>query len=65
MSMWSVPDMETKELMINFYKNIVSKKMNRCRGLRRATLEEMKIVKDRYGYTNPLFWGAFVFVGEP
>ena len=65
MSMWSVPDRETMELMINFYKNIDSGKMNRCKALRKAILEEMKIVKGRYGHTNPLFWGAFVFVGEP
>lgn len=65
MSMWSVPDRETKELMIEFYKNIQSGKMNRCQALRQAALKEMKIVKKRYGTKNPLFWGAFVFMGEP
>jgi len=65
MSMWSVPDEETKELMVEFYKNIQSAKMNRCQALRKAALKEMKIVKERYGTTNPLFWGAFVFMGEP
>ncbi len=65
MSMWSVPDKETKELMVEFYKNILSGKMNRCQALRQAALEEMKVVKKRYGHTNPLFWGAFVFMGEP
>jgi CHAT domain-containing protein len=33
MSMWSVPDKETKELMVEFYKNILSGKMNRCQAL--------------------------------
>jgi len=65
MSMWSVPDRETKELMVEFYKNIQSGNMNRCQALRKAALKEMKIVKRRYGTTNPLFWGAFVFMGEP
>jgi CHAT domain-containing protein len=65
MSMWSVPDKETKELMIEFYKNIKSGKMNRCQALRQAALREMEIVEERYGNTNPLFWGAFVFMGEP
>ena len=65
MSMWAVPDRETKELMIEFYKNIKSGKMNRCQALRQASLEQMKIVKERYGHTNPFFWGAFVFLGEP
>jgi CHAT domain-containing protein/Tfp pilus assembly protein PilF len=65
MSMWSVPDKETKELMIEFYKNILSGKMNRCQALRQAALNEMKIVKARYGHTNPFYWGAFLFMGEP
>ena len=65
MSMWSVPDKETKELMVEFYKNIQSGKMNRCQALRQAALKEMEIVKERYGHANPLYWGAFVFMGEP
>ena len=65
MSMWAVPDKETKELMVEFYKNILSGKMNRCQALRQAALKEMTIVKERYGYANPFFWGAFVFMGEP
>jgi len=65
MSMWSVPDKETKELMVEFYKNIQSRQMNRCQALRQAALKEMEIVKDRYGYANPYYWGAFVFMGEP
>ena len=65
MSMWQVPDQETKELMVNFYKNILSGKMNRCQALRQAALKQLKIVRARYGNANPLFWGAFVFMGEP
>ena len=65
MSMWSVPDRETKELMVEFYKNIQSGKMNRSQALRQAALKEMKVVRERYGYANPYYWGAFVFMGEP
>jgi CHAT domain-containing protein len=65
MSMWSVPDKETKELMVEFYKNIHVGKMNRCQALRHAALTEMNTVKHRYGHTNPFYWGAFVFLGEP
>ena len=64
MSMWSVPDREIRELMVEFYKNIVSGKMNRCQSLRQAALKQMKITKERYGHTNPFYWGAFVFLGE-
>ena len=65
MSMWSVPDRETTELMVEFYKNILSEKMNRCQALRLAALKEINIVKERYGHANPFFWGAFVFMGKP
>jgi CHAT domain-containing protein len=63
--MWSVPDKKTRELMIQFYRNILSGKMNRCQALLQAALREMQIVKDRHGYANPFYWGAFVFMGEP
>ena len=65
MSMWQVPDQETKELMVEFYKNIRSGKMNRCQSLRQAALKQLKTVRTRYGNANPFFWGAFVFMGEP
>ena len=65
MSLWKVPDMETKEMMVQFYRNIKSGTMNRCHALRQAVLAQMKIVKQRKGYANPRYWGAFVFMGEP
>ncbi|MFH1242927.1 MAG: CHAT domain-containing tetratricopeptide repeat protein [Pseudomonadota bacterium] len=65
MSMWAVPDKETKELMVEFYSNIQSGKMNRCQALRQAAIKEMEVVRERYGYANPFYWGAFVFMGEP
>ena len=65
MSMWSVPDKETKELMVEFYKNIALGRMNKCQALRQAALKQMTVVKTRYGHKNPFYWGAFVFLGEP
>lgn len=65
MSMWSVPDQETEELMICFYQNILSDKMSHSQALRRAELTLMEEAGKRYGAPNPLFWGAFVFLGEP
>ncbi len=65
MSMWSVPDRETQELMTEFYKNIISRKMNRNKALRQAVLHEMKVTKERYGESHPFYWGSFVFLGEP
>jgi len=65
MSLWAVPDKETRELMVQFYKNIMTGQMNRCQALRQAALKQMKIVKKRYGHTHPYFWGGFVMVGDP
>ena len=65
MSMWKVPDRETKELMIRFYQNIQDLQMNRCQALRHAILDQITIVKRRYGIAHPFFWGAFVFLGQP
>jgi len=64
MSLWSVPDEETKELMIQFYQNLLSGDLNRKQALRQATLHQMQVVKERYGAPHPFYWGAFVFLGE-
>lgn len=65
MSLWKVPDRETKELMVQFYRNINSGEMNRCQALRQATIDQIEIVRQRYGHSNPRYWGAFVFMREP
>ncbi|MEW6267172.1 MAG: tetratricopeptide repeat protein [Thermodesulfobacteriota bacterium] len=65
MSMWSVPDQETKELMIEFYRSWVNQGLSRNKALRQAALKQRQIVQTRYGYAHPFFWGAFVFLGEP
>ena len=64
MSMWEVPDRETKELMVNFYLNL-QKGTAHGEALRQAALAERDIVKKRYGYDHPYYWGAFVFLGDP
>ena len=64
MSLWEVPDKETKELMVSFYKNLQSGKMNRAAALRQAALKQRETVKARYGSDNPYYWAAFVFLGE-
>lgn len=64
-SMWAVPDAETKDLMVSFYKNIQEKKMNRAQALRSAAIDVLTSVSIKYGHSNPYFWGAFTFTGEP
>jgi len=63
MSMWSVPDKETQELMALFYKNWLGG-MEKPEALRQAQLAEREIVKKRYGKDLPFYWGAFVLIGR-
>jgi len=65
MSLWSVPDTETKEFMMLFYQNVLSGKMSKIQAFRNAVLQQKEVVKQRYGEAHPFFWAAFVFLGEP
>jgi CHAT domain-containing protein len=63
MSMWSVPDRETQELMVLFYGKWLGG-MDKHEALRQAQLEERETVRRRYGKDLPFYWGAFVLVGR-
>jgi CHAT domain-containing protein len=63
MSMWSVPDKETQELMALFYTKWL-RGMDKAEALRQAQLEERETVQQRYGKDLPYYWGAFVLVGR-
>jgi CHAT domain-containing protein len=58
MSLWKVPDEETKDLMIEFYKRMADGK-GKSEALREAKL---KIKKNN---PNPFYWGGFVAIGDP
>lgn len=57
MSLWKVPDRETKEIMIEFYTRLLSG-MGRADALHQAQLEIQKKHPD-----NPWYWGAFICHG--
>lgn len=63
MSMWSVPDKETQELMALFYDKWLGG-MEKPEALRQAQLEEREVVRKRYGKDLPYYWGAFVMVSR-
>jgi CHAT domain-containing protein/Tfp pilus assembly protein PilF len=63
MSMWSVPDQETQELMTLFYSKWLAGK-DKHDALREAQLELREKVKARYGKDSPFYWGGFVLVGQ-
>jgi CHAT domain-containing protein len=63
MSMWSVPDRETQELMTLFYKGWLGG-LDKHEAMRQAQLKEREVVRQRYGNDLPFYWGAFVLVGR-
>jgi tetratricopeptide (TPR) repeat protein/CHAT domain-containing protein len=63
MSLWSVPDQETRELMTLFYQKWLAGK-DKADALREAQQEMRQVVRGRYGKDAPFYWGAFVLVGR-
>jgi CHAT domain-containing protein/Tfp pilus assembly protein PilF len=59
-TLWDVDDTATKELMVNFYSNMLEKNLDKVEALRQAKLELLKDKK----YSSPFFWSAFVMYGE-
>ncbi|MBG1240498.1 CHAT domain-containing tetratricopeptide repeat protein [Nostoc sp. NZL] len=57
-SLWSVPDAPTAELMTEFYRNWQERKLNKAQALRQAMLKTMK------QHPNPKDWAAFTLIGE-
>ncbi len=58
MSLWTVSDKATEELMVSFYENWLQKKQDKRTAFRNAQLN----LRDKY--PEPFFWSAFVLVGE-
>jgi len=59
MSLWKVPDAETRDLMTDFYRRILEDGETRAEALRNAQL------KVKAAHPHPLFWGAFICQGHP
>jgi CHAT domain-containing protein len=57
-SLWSVPDAPTAELMTEFYRNWLSGKLDKAQALRQAMLKTME------NHPNPKDWAAFTLIGE-
>jgi CHAT domain-containing protein/Flp pilus assembly protein TadD len=58
-SLWSVPDAPTAELMTEFYRNWQEKKLDKAQALRQAMLTIMKRPN-----AKPRDWAAFTLIGE-
>jgi len=58
MSLWTVSDQATQELMVAFYQNWLQQDLPRRAAFRKA----QATLRDKY--PHPYFWSAFVMVGE-
>jgi CHAT domain-containing protein len=58
MSLWTVSDEATQELMTLFYENWITKQMPK----RQAFIVAQKQLRNKF--PEPYYWGAFVMVGE-
>ncbi|MBK9190681.1 MAG: tetratricopeptide repeat protein [Crocinitomicaceae bacterium] len=54
MSLWQVPDKETSEFMILFYKNLI-----KLKDIPSAFQKTQKVMREKY---DPYYWGAFVLI---
>jgi CHAT domain-containing protein len=58
MSLWKVPDEQTRELMIDFSCRVLS-----GQGVADALRQAQLAMKEKY--PDPYFWGAFICQGDP
>ena len=61
-SLWKVPDRETREIMVDFYKNLKSG-MTKDAALRQAKLTYLENTPESIA-ANPYFWAGFVPMGN-
>jgi CHAT domain-containing protein len=59
-SLWSVHDVGTKELMVRFYRKLLQEKLAKDGALRSAKREMLASPE----YASPYYWAAFVMYGE-
>lgn len=59
-SLWSVADQSTSKLMQQFYKNLVSRKLEKPQALQEAQLSLMKDSR----FSHPFSWAPFVLIGD-
>ncbi|MEW6413532.1 MAG: CHAT domain-containing protein, partial [Candidatus Zixiibacteriota bacterium] len=64
MSLWSVPDRETSQLMEGFYRRWLGGESKRD-ALRGSALELLNQSRAKRGCGHPLLWGGFILAGNP
>jgi CHAT domain-containing protein len=62
MTLWTVSDRQSNELMIGFYRQLIAGRSTEA-ALRRAKLEFLEQATP--GYQNPQYWAGYILVGNP
>jgi CHAT domain-containing protein/tetratricopeptide (TPR) repeat protein len=64
MSLAKVPDAETRELIVEFYRRWLEGS-GKCQALHDAALAIREKRQKDHGAAHPIYWGAFIAVGDP
>jgi CHAT domain-containing protein len=64
MSLWSIPDKQTRDLMVGFYERWLLGEPKSV-ALRNAAIRILNDRRKSNGSAHPVFWGGFVLVGNP
>lgn len=64
MSLWKVPDLETRRLMTRFYQSWLDGQSKK-EALRNAALTIIRDSRNGNGSAHPLLWGGFIMLGDP
>jgi CHAT domain-containing protein len=59
-SLWSVDDKATQDLMVDFYRNLVSKNLSKSASLRQA----QQVLLRNPQYHAPYYWAPFILIGN-
>jgi CHAT domain-containing protein/tetratricopeptide (TPR) repeat protein len=62
-SLWQVRDDSTKELMLDFYDRLWTRREAKLEALRGAQLDMLRQNREKYGDARPATWAAFVLTG--
>jgi len=60
----NLPDEETKDLMVDFYKMLFDGK-SKLNAIHEASLSVMSSTREKYKSTHPFYWGGFILIGDP
>jgi len=58
-SQWKVDSARSSELMIEFHRNVLQKRVSKSEALRQAALKVF-----RSSYNHPAYWAGFILIGD-